>query len=39
VEERLPTELGVPAEVITHLESLEDHADVHCEPHYTGEPV
>jgi hypothetical protein len=21
--------LGMPAEVVTHLESLEDHADVH----------
>jgi cation diffusion facilitator family transporter len=38
LEERLPAELGVPAEVITHLESLEDHADVHCERHYTGKP-
>jgi cation diffusion facilitator family transporter len=38
VEERLPAELGVLAEVITHLESLEDHADVHCERHYTGKP-
>ena len=37
-EERLPAELGAPAEVITHLESLEDHADVHCERHYTGKP-
>jgi cation diffusion facilitator family transporter len=38
LEERLPAELGVPAEVLTHLESLEDHADVHCERHYTGKP-
>src|SRR5271157_3858042 len=38
VEERLPAELGMPAEVITHLESLEDHADVHHEQHYTGKP-
>jgi len=29
LEERLATELGTPAEVITHLESLEDHAAVH----------
>lgn len=29
VEERLPADLGWSAEVITHLESLEDHADVH----------
>ena len=38
LEERLPTELGMPAEVITHLESLEDHAEVHHEEHYTGKP-
>ncbi len=38
LEERLPAELGIPAEVITHLESLEDHADVHREQHYTGKP-
>jgi len=38
LEERLAAELGVPAEVITHLESLEDHSDVHVEGHYTGKP-
>lgn len=38
LEERLPNELGMPAEVITHLESLEDHADVHHHQHYTGKP-
>jgi len=38
VEDRLPTELGMPAEVTTHLESLEDHAEVHREQHYTGKP-
>jgi cation diffusion facilitator family transporter len=38
LEERLPNELGIPAEVITHLESLEDHADVHHSQHYTGKP-
>jgi len=38
LEERLPVELGMPAEVMTHLESLEDHADVHHEQHYTGKP-
>ena len=38
LEERLPIELGIPAEVITHLEALEDHADVHTEKHYTGKP-
>jgi hypothetical protein len=24
--------------VITHLESLEDHEDVHSAAHYTGKP-
>jgi cation diffusion facilitator family transporter len=38
LEERLTAELGVPAEVITHLESLEDHALVHHQQHYTGKP-
>ena len=38
LEERLPVELETPAEVITHLESLEDHADVHSAEHYTGKP-
>jgi cation diffusion facilitator family transporter len=38
LEERLPQELGIPAEVMTHLESLEDHADVHTGEHYTGKP-
>ncbi len=38
LEERLPRELSVPAEVITHLESLDDHEDVHTREHYTGRP-
>ena len=38
LEERLGMELGTPAEVITHLESLEDHEDVHSTEHYTGKP-
>ncbi|HKH98887.1 MAG TPA: cation diffusion facilitator family transporter [Candidatus Sulfotelmatobacter sp.] len=38
LEERLPVELAAPAEVITHLESLEDHEDVHSQQHYTGRP-
>jgi divalent metal cation (Fe/Co/Zn/Cd) transporter len=38
LEERLPIDLGMPAEVITHLECLEDHADVHHDQHYTGKP-
>jgi hypothetical protein len=28
----------MPAEVITHLEALEDHAEVHHHQHYTGKP-
>jgi len=38
LEERLPSELKRPAEVITHLESLEDHEKVHTREHYTGRP-
>jgi cation diffusion facilitator family transporter len=38
LEERLPSEFGKPAEVITHLESLEDHENVHSQEHYTGRP-
>lgn len=38
VEERLPAALAIPAEVITHLEALEDHADIHRHQHYTGKP-
>jgi len=38
VEERLSVELGVPAEVTTHLESMEDHSEVHRVLHYTGRP-
>jgi divalent metal cation (Fe/Co/Zn/Cd) transporter len=38
LEERLPQLLDMPAEIVTHLESLEDHARVHSEKHYTGLP-
>jgi cation diffusion facilitator family transporter len=38
LEERLPKDLGIPAEIITHLESLDDHAEVHSADHYTGKP-
>ena len=38
LEERLPAEVGLPAEVVTHLESLEDHESVHRGGHHTGEP-
>ena len=39
LEERLPAELGMRAEVLTHLESLEDHTAVHHKEHYTGKPA
>ncbi len=38
VEVRLALDLGMPSELTTHLESLEDHAEVHREQHYTGRP-
>lgn len=38
LEVRLPKELNQPAEVVTHLESVEDHTDVHPQHHYTGKP-
>ncbi len=38
LEERLPSALSVPAELFTHLESVEDHAAVHAREHYTGKP-
>lgn len=38
IEERLPEVLGLPVEVVTHLESLEDHGDAHRGEHYTGKP-
>jgi cation diffusion facilitator family transporter len=38
VEERLAVDLEMPAEVTTHLESLEDHSEVHHTQHYTGRP-
>jgi divalent metal cation (Fe/Co/Zn/Cd) transporter len=38
VEEKMSECLEVPAEVITHLESMEDHAAVHKAVHYTGRP-
>jgi divalent metal cation (Fe/Co/Zn/Cd) transporter len=38
LEERLPKQLGTPAEIIAHLESFEDHSDVHSEAHCTGKP-
>ncbi len=38
VEERLASALELPAEVVTHLESLEDHDHVHRQAHYMGRP-
>jgi divalent metal cation (Fe/Co/Zn/Cd) transporter len=38
VEEQLALDLEMPAEVTTHLESLEDHSEVHHVEHYTGRP-
>ena len=35
LEERLPERLEIPAEVVTHLEALEDHGEVHGQPHHT----
>jgi len=39
VEERLPEGFEIPGEIITHLESLEDHERVHRAEHYTGRPL
>ncbi len=39
LEERLPADVGIPAEVITHLESAQDHGHIHGEEHYTGKPL
>ena len=38
IEERLAVDLEMPAEVTTHLESLQDHSEVHHVQHYTGRP-
>jgi cation diffusion facilitator family transporter len=38
LEERLPRALAMPAEVVTHLEAVEDHSDIHSAQHYTGKP-
>ena len=35
----LGTSLREPSEVITHLESEEDHEEVHSPDHYTGVPL
>lgn len=38
LERRLAASMDFPVEVVTHLESLEDHGAVHSERHYTGRP-
>lgn len=38
VEELLPRRIDTPAEVVTHLESKEDHSVVHSSTHDTGKP-
>lgn len=38
LEDRVAAGLSVPSEVTSHLESLEDHAEVHHALHYTGKP-
>ncbi len=38
LEEQLPEALGLPTQVLTHLEAREDHHVVHREQHYTGKP-
>ena len=38
LEARLRESLPLSAEVLTHLESVEDHARVHHAPHYEGKP-
>lgn len=38
VEERLMLDLENPSEITTHLESLEDHSQVHHVKHYQGLP-
>ena len=38
VEERVVEDLETPSEITTHLESLEDHSEVHHAKHYQGLP-
>ena len=38
LEEQVAVPAEHPSEVITHLESLEDHEEVHSQEHYTGKP-
>ena len=36
IEDRLKNNFPTRTEVITHLETLEDHADIHTDRHYQG---
>jgi divalent metal cation (Fe/Co/Zn/Cd) transporter len=38
IEERIESELGSRAEVISHLETAEDHDRVHAREHYKEMP-
>ena len=38
IEEHLSSSLAQPADIVTHLESSEDHGKVHPSHHYTGRP-
>jgi cation diffusion facilitator family transporter len=38
IEEQLSSSLAQPADILTHLESSEDHGEVHPGQHYTGRP-
>lgn len=38
IEEAVVSSLEQPADIVTHLESSEDHGEVHAESHYTGRP-
>ena len=39
LEQKLPAALGMPCEVVTHLESLEDHGTVHPQPETSAPPA
>ncbi|MSV28393.1 MAG: hypothetical protein EXQ52_06560 [Bryobacterales bacterium] len=39
LENELSACLSIPVDIVTHLESLEDHARVHRGEHYTGKPA
>lgn len=39
IEEQLSSSLAQPADILTHLESSEDHGEIHPGQHYTGRPI